>query len=155
MPDVQITIGSRVTMHFSLKLSDGMLVESSFDDQPLSFVVGDGTLDRGLELALIGLREGERQALTLMPGQAFGMRDEEAIQLVDKSRFPADMRLEPGQIVGFSGPDGEELAGAVLEVHDQQVKVDFNHPLAGREIIFESLIVEVTNPPSEADIAGQ
>ena len=155
MPDVQITIGSRVTMHFSLKLSDGMLVESSFDDQPLSFVVGDGTLDRGLELALIGLREGERQALTLMPGQAFGMRDEEAIQLVDKSRFPADMRLEPGQIVGFSGPDGEELAGAVLEVHDQQVKVDFNHPLAGREIVFESLIVEVTNPPSEADIAGQ
>ncbi len=155
MPDVQITIGSRVTMHFSLKLSDGMLVESSFADQPLSFVVGDGTLDRGLELALIGLREGDRQVLTLMPGQAFGMREEEAIQRVDKSRFPADMRLEPGQIVGFSGPDGEELAGAVLEVHDQAVKVDFNHPLAGREIIFESLIVAVTNPPSEADIAGQ
>jgi FKBP-type peptidyl-prolyl cis-trans isomerase SlpA len=90
-----------------------------------------------------------------MPGQAFGMRDEKAIQLVEKSRFPADMRLEPGQIVGFSGADGEEIAGAVLEVHDQQVKVDFNHPLAGREIIFESLIVEVTNPPSEADIPGQ
>ena len=151
---MQITIGSRVTMHFSLKLTDGMLVESSFDDQPLSFVVGDGTLDRGLELALIGLREGDHQVLTLMPGQAFGVRDEKAIQLVEKSRFPADMRLEPGQIVGFSGPDGEELAGAVLEVHDQQVKVDFNHPLAGREIIFESLIVEVTNPPSEADITG-
>jgi len=152
---MQITIGSRVTMHFSLKLTDGMLVESSFDDQPLSFVVGDGTLDRGLELALIGLREGDHQVLILMPGQAFGMRDEKAIQLVEKSRFPADMRLEPGQIVGFSGADGEEIAGAVLEVHDQQVKVDFNHPLAGREIIFESLIVEVTNPPSEADIPGQ
>ena len=154
MPDVQITIGSRVTMHFSLKLSDGMLVESSFDDQPLSFVVGDGTLDKGLELALIGLREGDHQVLTLMPGQAFGMRDETAVQRVEKSRFPADMQLEPGQIVGFSGPDGEELAGAVLELQDQHVKVDFNHPLAGREIVFETRIIEVTNPPSEEAIPG-
>ena len=154
MPDVQITIGSRVTMHFSLKLSDGMLVESSTNEQPLSFVVGDGTLDRGLELALIGLREGDCQVLTLMPGQAFGTRDETAVQRVEKSRFPADMRLEPGQIVGFSGPDGEEIAGAILEVQDQQVKVDFNHPLAGREIVFETRIIEVTNPPSEEDISG-
>jgi FKBP-type peptidyl-prolyl cis-trans isomerase SlpA len=154
MTDVQITIGSRVTMHFSLKLSDGMLVESSFDDQPLSFVVGDGTLDKGLELALIGLREGDHQVLTLMPGQAFGMRDETAVQRVEKSRFPADMQLEPGQIVGFSGPDGEELAGAVLELQDQHVKVDFNHPLAGREIVFETRIIEVTNPPSEEAIPG-
>ena len=152
---MQITIGSRVTMHFSLKLSDGMLVESSFDDQPLSFVVGDGTLDRGLELALIGLREGDHQVLTLMPGQAFGARDQAAVQLVETSRFPADMQLEPGQIVGFSGPDGEEIAGAVLEVQDQQVQVDFNHPLAGREIVFETRILEVTNPPSEEAIPGQ
>ena len=151
---MQITIGSRVTMHFSLKLSDGMLVESSFDDQPLSFVVGDGTLDKGLELALIGLREGDHQVLTLMPGQAFGMRDETAVQRVEKSRFPADMQLEPGQIVGFSGPDGEELAGAVLELEDQHVKVDFNHPLAGREIVFETRIIQVTNPPSEEAIPG-
>jgi len=142
-------------MHFSLKLADGMLVESSFDDQPLSFVVGDGTLDRGLELALIGLRAGDHEVLTLMPGQAFGMRDETAVQLVEKARFPADMRLEPGHIVGFAGPDGEALAGAVLAVHQQQVKVDFNHPLAGREIVFESLIIEVTNPQSEANISGQ
>ena len=152
---MQITIGSRVTMHFSLKLANGMLVESSFDDQPLSFVVGDGTLDRGLELALIGLRPGDHEVLTLMPGQAFGMRDETAVQLVEKARFPADMRLEPGHIVGFAGPDGEELAGAVLAVHEQQVKVDFNHPLAGREIVFESMIIEVTNSQSEANISGQ
>jgi FKBP-type peptidyl-prolyl cis-trans isomerase SlpA len=152
---VQITIGSRVSMHFSLKLSDGMPVESSFDDQPLSFVVGDGTLDRGLELALIGLREGDHQVLTLMPGQAFGARDEAAVQRVEKSRFPADMQLEPGQIVGFSGPDGEEIAGAVLEVQAQHVKVDFNHPLAGREIVFETRIIEVTNPPCEEAIPGQ
>jgi len=148
---MQITIGSRVTMHFSIKLADGMLAESSFDDQPLTFVVGDGTLDRGLELALIGLRKGDRQVLTLMPGQAFGLRDKKAIQSVERSRFPADMRLEPGQIVGFSGADGQEIAGAVLEVHDDHVKMDFNHPLAGREIVFEVLILGIADPQTDMD----
>lgn len=150
---MQITIGSRVTMHFSIKLADGMPVEGSFDDQPLTFVVGDGTLDRGLELALIGLREGDRQVLTLMPGQAFGVPDPQAIQWVDRARFPADMQLQPGQIVGFSGANGEEVAGAVLEVDEEQVKMDFNHPLAGREIVFEVLILEIADPETDLDSA--
>jgi len=147
---MEITFGSRVTMHFSLKLSDGLLVESSFDDEPLSFTVGDGTLDRGLELALIGLREGEHQRLTLMPGQAFGVRVKDAIEVVERSRFPAEMQLSPGQIVGFSGPDGRELAGAVLEVGEREVKMDFNHPLAGRIIEFETEILLVEDPDGSA-----
>ena len=112
---MQITIGSSVTMHFSLALADGMLVESSFNDQPVSFVLGDGSLDKGLELALIGLRAGDRQRLTLMPGQAFGERDESAIQTIPKSRFPGGMDLEPGQIIGFAGEDGEELPAPLLK----------------------------------------
>jgi FKBP-type peptidyl-prolyl cis-trans isomerase SlpA len=133
-------------MHFSLTLADGMLVESSFDDEPQTFVVGDGSVDKGLELALIGLRPNERQTLTLMPGQAFGQRDEANVRWLPKTNFPADMLLEPGQILGFSAADGEELAGAVLEIAREQVKVDFNHPLAGREIIFEVHILAVENP---------
>ena len=143
---MQITIGSAVTMHFSLALADGMLVESSFNDQPVSFVLGDGSLDKGLELALIGLRAGDRQKLTLMPGQAFGERDESAIQSVPISRFPEDMDLEPGQIIGFTGENGEEVAGAIVAIEDQEVTVDFNHPLAGREISFDVQILNVENP---------
>ena len=162
---MQITIGSRVTMHFSLKLADGMPVESSYDDEPITFVVGDGTLDKGLELALIGLRPDDRQVLTLMPGQAFGQRDAAAVQMLPRTEFPADMPLAPGQIIGFTtqtvepgqqqqsvarsadpGQNGEELAGAVLEVGQDQVKVDFNHPLAGREIVFDVHILAVENP---------
>jgi FKBP-type peptidyl-prolyl cis-trans isomerase SlpA len=145
---VQITIGSSVTMHFSLTLADGMLVESSFNDQPVSFVLGDGSIDKGLELALIGLRAGDRQRLTLMPGQAFGERDKSAIQTVPKSRFPEDIDLEPGQIIGFSGENGEEIAGAIVSVEDQDVSVDFNHPLAGREVSFDVQILSVENPPA-------
>ena len=145
---MQIGVGSRVTMHFALRLADSMLVESSFDDEPVSFVVGDGTLDRGLELALLGLVADDRQTLTLMPGQAFGRRDEAALQRVPKAQFAEDMLLEQGQIIGFSSEDGEEVAGAIIEIEDDHVQVDFNHPLAGREIEFEVHILAVENPPA-------
>ena len=130
-------------MHFALRLTDGMVVESSFDNEPITFVVGDQTLDKGLELALIGLRPGDRQTLTLMPGQAFGTRDESALQLVPEDQFPPDIDLMEGQIIGFTGENGKELAGAVIEIMDRQVKVDFNHPLAGRQIEFEVQIIDV------------
>jgi FKBP-type peptidyl-prolyl cis-trans isomerase SlpA len=148
---MQISPGSRVTLHFSLKLADGMLVESSFDDEPVTFVLGDGSLDHGLELALYGLSPGDRQTLTLMPGQAFGVRDEAAVRLIPRTSFPADMQPEAGQIIGFSGEDGEPVAGAVLEVGPEQVKMDFNHPLAGREILFEVQVLSVQNPAGERD----
>lgn len=148
---MQISPGSRVTMHFSLQLPDGMLVESSFEDEPVTFVMGDGSLDHGLELALYGLSPDDCQTLTLMPGQAFGRRDEAAVQLVPKSSFPDDMPLKPGQIIGFTGEDGEMLPGAVLEIGPEQVMIDFNHPLAEREIIFEVHVLAVENPSGEQD----
>ncbi|VAW77862.1 hypothetical protein MNBD_GAMMA13-901 [hydrothermal vent metagenome] len=140
---MQITIGSSVTMHFALRLPDGMVVEDSFDNEPLTFVMGDETLDKGLELALYGLKPGDRQTLTLMPGQAFGMRDKASLQWLPMDQFPADIEPEQGQIIGFTGENGEELAAAIVEIQGQRVKVDFNHPLAGREIEFEVEILDV------------
>lgn len=146
-----ISPGSRVTLHFAIRLTDGMTVESSFDDEPLSFAIGDGTLDEGLELALYGLTAGTRQTLTLVPGQAFGRRDPSAVRQVARSAFPADMALEKGQIIGFGGPGEQEAAGAVLDVGPEQVTVDFNHPLAGREIVFEVHVLAVENPFTDQD----
>jgi FKBP-type peptidyl-prolyl cis-trans isomerase SlpA len=144
---MQITIGSRVTLHFALRLKDGTVADSNLEEEPLTFVMGDGTLDQGLELALYGLRPGDSQTLTLMPGQAFGSRDPEAVQELDLNTFPADLQPEKGQIIGFTGPQGEAIPGAVVTVGERTATVDFNHPLAGREIEFEVRIVEVENPP--------
>ena len=143
---MQISIGSKVTLHFALRLADGTVADSSFDDEPVSFVVGDGALDKGLELALIGLGAGDRQTLTLMPGQAFGEREDAALQWVARDQFPPDMALQEGQIIGFTGRAGEDVAGAVIEIQQQRVRMDFNHPLAGREIEFEVEILSVENP---------
>lgn len=146
---MQITIGSKVTMHFALRLADGMVADSSFDNEPVSFVVGDGSLDKALELALIGLGAGDRQTLTLMPGQAFGAREDAALQWLERDQFPPDMALQEGQIIGFTGQAGEDVAGAVIEIQQQRVRMDFNHPLAGREIEFEVEILSVDNPPAQ------
>jgi FKBP-type peptidyl-prolyl cis-trans isomerase SlpA len=84
-----------------------------------------------------------------MPGQAFGERDEAAIETLSRDRFPANIQLERGQILAFSGAEGQDIPGAILEVNADTVQVDFNHPLAGREIEFEVQILKVENPPPE------
>ena len=141
---------SRVVMHFSLTLEDGTIAESTFDSDPLEFVMGDGTLIGGLELALYGLKPGDRQRLTMQPQDAFGFPDPESVHVMPRSEFASDMELKPGLIIGFTTPSGEEVPGAVLEVRDDEVKVDFNHPLAGHELIFDVEILEV-QPNSAAD----
>ncbi len=144
---MSISAGCRVTLHYALRLADGTAVDSSFDGEPFSFVMGESTLDAGLELALYGLRAGSRQTLTLMPGQAFGSRREAAVTWMDRAAFPAEITPEPGLIISFMDEQGEEIPGAVLEIRDEQVKMDFNHPLADREIIFEVEILDVEYPP--------
>ena len=132
-----------VTLHLSLALEDGTVLESTFDDEPLTFTMGDGTLVEGLELGLYGLKAGDRQRLVLDPEQAFGLHDAARQHTMERKDFPDDESLEPGLIMGFDTPAGDELAGTILSVDDDTVDVDFNHPLAGRVVVFEVEILEV------------
>lgn len=142
----QIQPGSRVRLHLAVRLPDGTVAESTFGDDPLELVIGDGTLIAGLEVALYGMRAGQCQTLTLHPDQAYGRRDPQALGWVPRAQFPADMQLQPGALVGFQGPDDEEIAVVVTAVEAERVQLDFNHPLAGQPIIFESEILSVEPP---------
>lgn len=148
-----ISPGSRVTLHLALTLADGTVAESTFGDEPFSFTMGDGSLLRGLEIALYGLYPGAVQRLELTPQQSYGLHDPARIHTLPRSTFGADLELAPGQIIGFETEQGEELAGAVLAVNDTSVEVDFNHPLAGHTLVFDVEIIDVIaaaaeNPPS-------
>ncbi len=138
-----IGAGSTVTLHLSLVLEDGRVAESTFDGEPHTFSLGDGSLLPGLELALYGLRPGDAQRLVLHPEQAFGMRDPTKIHQVPRAVFADDISLEPGIIIGFTDTGGEEIPGTVLSVTDAAVEVDFNHPLAGHAVTFEVEIIDV------------
>ena len=143
---MQVEMGSQVTMHYVLRLADGRVVESSFDDEPVSFVVGDGSLDKTLELALLGMKAGDEDMVTFSSGQAFGSRDEDASEWMDLDQFSEDLQPEVGLIISFSEDDGEESPGTVVEMDKDRVKVDFNHPLAGREVEFEIKMLAVEIP---------
>lgn len=135
--------GRTVALHYSLRLEDGTEVASSRDDEPLRFTVGDGTLIAGLEKLLHGLGPGDRRTFEVAPEDAYGTHDPSNVQMMPLDQF-AGMELEPGFIVGFDTPSGEELPGTILAVSDDGVQVDFNHPLAGRDLIFEVEVVAVT-----------
>jgi FKBP-type peptidyl-prolyl cis-trans isomerase SlpA len=136
--------GSDVVMYFSITLEDGTVAETTEDGDPLHFVMGDGTLVEGFELALFGLKAGDKQSLKIGPENGYGYPDPENIHAMDRGDFPDDMDLREGMIVSFAMPDGEEYPGMVKEVGGAQVTVDFNHPLAGHEVLFEVEILEVS-----------
>lgn len=131
-------------MHFSITLEDGTVAEDSFDNEPLEFTMGDGSLNEGLELGLYGMRAGEEETLTMSPEQTFGYNDPDNIHEMPRSEFDQDLSLEEGMIIGFTTPAGDEVPGMIREVGDEMVKVDFNHPLAGHELIYRIKIIDVS-----------
>ena len=145
-----ISPGSTVTLNLSLALEDGTVAESTFDDEPMTLTMGDGSLAAGLELGLYGLRPGDTQRLELYPEQAFGLHDPGKVQQLPRADFAAELAMEPGSIIGFDTPGGEELSGTIITFDDVTVEVDFNHPLAGRVVIFDVEIIAVVLAESDS-----
>ncbi|HEB98560.1 MAG TPA: peptidylprolyl isomerase [Thiotrichales bacterium] len=143
-PD-QIRPGSRVRLHLRLSLADGTVVEDTHGEEPMVLRVGDGSLAPGLELALYGMRPGQSGRVTLHPDQAYGQRDPALVKSLPRDCFSAEMVPEPGLLVEFETDAGEAVPGLVLGVGEEEVEVDFNHPLAGKPVIFECEILEVDN----------
>ncbi|MDG3687344.1 FKBP-type peptidyl-prolyl cis-trans isomerase [Pseudomonas aeruginosa] len=133
---------SRVTLHFALKLEGGNVVDSTFDKQPASFKVGDGNLLPGFEQALFGLKTGDKRTLTILPEQGFGQPNPQNVQIMPRDQFQ-DMELAEGLLVIFNDAAKTELPGVVKAFDEQQVTVDFNHPLAGKTLAFEVEIIDV------------
>ena len=130
--------GDTLQLRYGLRPRGGEDIVTNFDDpEPQTVTLGDGTLAPALEQWLFDLPVGERHVFLLDPWQAFGESQRELIQTLPKSDLPADTALEVDQLVEFAMPNGETLAGHVLEIGDDTVKVDFNHPLADLAIEFE------------------
>lgn len=136
--------GSTVTLHYSLLLEDGTVVDSTFDtDEPLTFTMGDGTLVQGLEYALVDLKAGDQQSINIGPEEGFGYPDPAAVQTMQRKAFNETMELKPGVIIEFDTPSGLQVPGMIKEVKDDTVIVDFSHPLAGHTVTFNVKILDV------------
>jgi FKBP-type peptidyl-prolyl cis-trans isomerase SlpA len=138
------TVGpnTRVTLHFSLLLESGQEIDTTRRARPATFTVGDGSLLPGFEANLFGLTAGADERFHIAAAQAFGELREENVRFMPKSQFSADVVPEPGLVVSFAGPGGE-LPGVVRAIEGDLVVVDFNHPLAGKALIFDVSILKV------------
>lgn len=146
--DVPVGPGTRVTLTFSLKLDSGELIDDT-GDKPATFEVGDGNLLPGFERAMFGLRAGDRASLAIAAEQGFGSVKEDNIQRMKKSDFSPELTLSEGLVVSFANEKREELPGVIREIDGDRVEVDFNHPLAGKNICFDVCIIEVEQVSDE------
>lgn len=144
MTDSAVRIGpdKEVTLHFALNLENGDVVDSTFDKKPATFKVGDGNLLPGFEAKLFGLKAGDQRTLQVEPENAFGQPNPQNVQIMPRSQFDG-MELSEGLLVIFNDAANTELPGVVKAFDDNQVTIDFNHPLAGKTLNFQVEIIEV------------
>ncbi len=141
--NVPVSEGTRVFLNFSVSLEDGSEVDSNFGGDPVDFVVGDGSLLPGFERLIFGMAAGERQMFTVSPEDAFGQPNDNNVQYLPREQFDDDNELEIGMVFSFADASGGELPGMILAYDDDEVTVDFNHPLSGRTILFDVLVHRV------------
>lgn len=144
--EIRITKDSTVALHFEVSLPNGTVIDSTFGrEQPVTLTIGDESLLAGFEQVLINLKAGDTRTAHLLPEQAFGEWNAENVQSFPRAKFSLS---EPNPVVGmmmeFTDKGKNTLAGVVCEVSDDMVKVDFNHPLAGQEVLFKVQIFKVT-----------
>lgn len=134
---------SRVTLHFSLSLAEGSIIDSTFEKKPASFEFGDGQLPDGFQSYLLGMMAGEKAEWSVPPEKAFGQPNPNNRQTLKRSNFPADMELVEGLMISFADANKSELPGVVRTFDDNEVVIDFNHPLAGETLKFVVEILSV------------
>ena len=146
------TEGSYVVVHYKGTLEDGTEFDSSRKrGEPISFTLGTGKMIPGFESAIDGMATGETKTVTIPSGEAYGDRDDEAYALLSRDDFPEDFPLEEGAPVPLTGPGGQPMMGTVMEVIEEGVRVDVNHPLAGKDLTFTIDVLSVIDKTETFD----
>ena len=142
--------GSRISLHLEIRLPDGTTALSTRGEDPLAVTLGDGTLTAGLEALLAGLTVGVEARFLVDGDDIYGAHSPDNIHWLPLAEFPPGQATEPWQVVAFDTPGGHELAGVVLEVSAERVRVDLNHPLSGKPLDIRVQILSVEQDPEAA-----
>jgi FKBP-type peptidyl-prolyl cis-trans isomerase SlyD len=153
---LEISKNSMVTLSYDLHIEDqkGELIEKATEEQPLQFLFGSGLMLPKFESHLAGLREGEPFTIRLSKNDAYGEVNEDAIVELPKDVFLVDGQFDDeliavGNMVPMMSSTGQRLNGHVLDIDDEIVKMDFNHPLAGEDLFFTGKVLGVREPSDE------
>ncbi len=135
--------GDKVKVHYTGKLKDGSVFDSSQDREPLEFELGAGSMIAGFDKAVTGLKVGETTVANIPAEQAYGAVKDEMIIEVPKSQIPEDLDPKVGQQLAVQQPDGNSVPVVVKEVGNEKIIIDANHPLAGKDLTFDIELVSI------------
>ncbi len=142
--------GDTVKVHYTGKLTDGTIFDSSEDGEPLEFTLGQGQLIPGFEQGVIGMKAGESKTITIPPDQAYGERRDDMVMEIDRTELPAEIEPEVGMQLQSIQPDGSIMVVTIVEVSETKVKLDANHQLAGQTLVFDITLVEIVGSNASA-----
>lgn len=140
---MQAKQGDRVKVHYTLKDSKGQVIESSRETAPIEFTIGEGKVIPGFEKGVLGIAINELKTITIPPEEAYGLHDEKKVFNFDRKNAPQDFEPRVGDTVRMHRPDGKTVAVTVVGITEQGFLMDANHPLAGKELIFDLELVEI------------
>jgi FKBP-type peptidyl-prolyl cis-trans isomerase SlpA len=139
----QVKENNTVKVHYTGKLSDGQVFDSSEGKEPLEFTLGKGQIIPGFEKGLIDMKLNEKKTITIAKEEAYGDINDNLRQEVKKTELPEDIKPEVGMGLVSKSPDGQEMNLLVVEVKEESIVIDGNHPLAGKDLIFDLEVVEI------------
>lgn len=142
----QVMRGDNVKVHYTGKLADGTVFDSSANREPLSFAVGSGQVIVGFDEAVMGMEVGESKVVTIPVDKAYGVRNEELVIEVPIEQVPPDLNPEIGLRLEMGGLNGEIMRVVVTEITATHITLDANPPLAGKDLTFSLELVECTSP---------
>lgn len=135
--------GNTVRFHYTGSLTDGTVFDSSAERDPLQVTLGAGQIIPGVDQALTGMAPGDEQKVTVAADQAYGQRRDELVHEVGRERLAPEMNVSVGDRLEGTDASGRRLQLTVVDVGDQAVKLDANHPLAGEDLTFDLKLVEI------------
>jgi FKBP-type peptidyl-prolyl cis-trans isomerase SlyD len=145
-----VEAGLVLSMAYTLTV-DGEILDASAPDQPLQFIQGQGQIIRGLERELYGMAVGEKKNVTVAPIDGYGEINEEAVIDMPRNRFPPNMELQTGMQLQMRNPQGQVVGAYIERIEENNVRLNLNHPLAGKELRFDIEIMAV-RPATQAEL---
>lgn len=139
----QAKSGDLVAIHYTGKLENGTVFDSSRDRQPLEFALGSGQVIPGFEAAVMGMNLGESKTEVIRSDQAYGPYRDDMVMVVDRQQIPTEIPLDVGIQLQLQGPDGQAVPVLVTDLSESNVTLDANHPLAGETLIFDIELVAI------------
>ncbi|SDS50330.1 FKBP-type peptidyl-prolyl cis-trans isomerase 2 [Polaribacter sp. KT25b] len=140
----QVKENNTVKVNYTGKLTDGQIFDTSEGREPIQFTLGQGQIIPGFEKGLIDMEVNEKKTITIAKEEAYGEVNKALIQEVNKADLPQDMEPKVGMGLVSKTPDGQEMNLMVVEVKEETIVIDGNHPLAGKDLVFDIEVLEIS-----------